>query len=186
MQLFKAMKAALGQLPVIAEDLGDIDEKVESLMKRTDFRGMRVLQFAFSDDDYHLPHNFTQYSVAYTGTHDNTTFLAWLFSLDPDTRDRALDYIGFEGDWTSGGPDCAVNKAWIRALFMSGASLVVVPIQDLLGYGADTRTNTPGTADGNWLFRIRTGALSQIDAEFYAKLNKTFFRNNAPTEFLGR
>ena len=102
-QLFTAMKKALGQLPVIAEDLGDIDDKVETLMKKTDFRGMRVLQFAFMDDDYHLPHNYTQYSVAYTGTHDNTTFLAWLFALDDEARGRALEYIGFEGDWSTGG-----------------------------------------------------------------------------------
>ena len=183
--LFKALKAAIGHLPVIAEDLGEIDDNVEKLMKKTDFRGMRVLQFAFGDDDYHLPHSFSQYDVAYTGTHDNTTLLAWLFGLDPDARGRALGYVGFEGDWTTGGPNCAVNKAWIRALYMSGASIVIVPIQDMLGYGADTRTNTPGTTEGNWRFRIRDGALGQIDAEFYAKLNTTFFRDNAPTEILG-
>jgi len=183
--IFKAMKAAIGHLPVIAEDLGLIDESVENLLKKTDFRGMRVLQFAFGGDDYHLPHSFTQYDVAYTGTHDNTTFLAWLLGLDPDVRDRALDYIGFEGDWSKGGPNCAINKAWIRALYMSGASIVIVPIQDMLGYGADTRTNTPGTAHGNWRFRIRAGALEQIDAAFYSRLNRTFFRNNAPTELLG-
>jgi len=185
MQLFQAMKNALGQLPVIAEDLGYIDNNVESLMKKTDFRGMRVLQFAFFDDDYHLPHNFTQYSVAYTGTHDNNTFLAWIYELDPEARQRVLDYIGFEGDWTVGGSNCTINKAWIRALYMSGASLVVIPIQDMLGYGADTRTNIPGTPEGNWRFRISSGALSQIDAGFYAALCKTFYRDNAPTEFHG-
>ena len=176
--LFKAMKDALGNLPVIAEDLGNIDVKVENLMKRTDFRGMRVLQFAFMGDDYHLPHNYTQYSVAYTGTHDNTTFLAWLYGLDPESRARSLEYIGFEGDWTQGGPNCAVILAWIRALFMSGASLVIVPIQDLLGYGADTRMNTPGTPEGNWRFRMRDGALEKIDAGFYARLCKTYKRDN--------
>jgi 4-alpha-glucanotransferase len=179
------LKAALGHLPVIAEDLGDIDDKVETLLKKTDFRGMRVIQFAFHGDDYHLPHNFTQYSVAYTGTHDNTTLLAWMFDLDHETRELALDYIGFNGDWTEGGPNCAINKAWIRALLMSGASLAIVPIQDLLGYGADTRTNTPGTAEGNWLFRIGSEAIGQIDAAFYAALIKRSFRDNAPTEFLG-
>ena len=184
-QLFNSLKDAIGRLPVIAEDLGDIDDKVETLMKKTDFRGMRVLQFAFVDDDYHLPHNYTQYSVAYTGTHDNTTLLAWLFDLDPEIRGKVLEYIGFEGDWTVGGPNCAISKAWIRALYMSGASLVIVPIQDMLGYGADTRTNIPGTEVGNWRFRISSGALGQIDTCFYAALCKAFFRDNAPTEFLG-
>jgi len=186
MKLFNAIEAELGRLPVIAEDLGDIDEKVEALLKETDFRGMRVLQFAFMDNDYHLPHNFTQYSVAYTGTHDNTTFLAWLFELDPAVREQALEYIGFGGDWTVGGPNCPVIEAWVRALFVSGASLVVLPIQDLLGYGGDTRTNIPGSPDGNWRFRIRGDALNRIDAKFYADLCKTYYRDNAPTEFFGK
>jgi len=186
MKLFRAMKAELGHLPVIAEDLGDIDEKVETLLKETDFRGMRVLQFAFMGSDYHLPHGFTQYSVAYTGTHDNTTFLAWILDLEPAVRDRALEYIGFNGDWMAGGPNCAIIKAWARALFVSGASLVILPIQDLLGYGGDTRTNIPGTPDGNWRFRIRANALGMIDTDFYARLCKTYYRDNAPTEFLGK
>ena len=183
--LFRAMKSALGELPVIAEDLGEISASVERLLKETDFRGMRVLQFAFLGDDYHLPHNFTQFDVAYTGTHDNTTLLGWMFDMDPELRDLALDYIGFDGDWTQGGPNCAINKAWIRALFMSGASLAVIPIQDALGYGGDTRTNTPGTSEGNWRFRIQAGAIDQIDESFYGTLIKRSFRQNAPTEYLG-
>ena len=179
--LFRTMEAVLGRLSVIAEDLGYVDAKVEKLLQETDFRGMRVIQFAFIDDDYHLPHNFTQFSVAYTGTHDNTTLLAWMLELDPKMREFVLDYIGFEGDWTAGGPNCAINCAWIRALFMSGASLAVVPIQDMLGYGADTRTNIPGTPDGNWQFRIRADALGHIDSKFYAALVKRSFRNNAPS-----
>ena len=185
-QLFRVIKAELGRLPIIAEDLGNIDEKVETLLKATDYRGMRVLQFAFCDDDYHLPHSFTQYSVAYTGTHDNTTFLAWLYELEPQIRARALEYISFDGDWTIGGSGSPVIKAWIRALFVSGASLVILPIQDLLGYGGDTRTNIPGTPDGNWRFRIRGDALSMIDTEFYSALCKTYYRDNVPTEFLGK
>jgi len=180
-KLFKAMSDALGNLPVIAEDLGIITAKVEDLLKKTDYRGMRVLQFAFSDDsDYHMPHSFTQYSVAYTGTHDNTTLLAWLYELDPESRARALEYVDFEGDWSKGGPNCDIIKAWVRALYMSGASIAVVPIQDLLGYGSDTRINIPGTPDGNWRFRIRSGVLEQIDADFYAKLSKTYMRDNPP------
>lgn len=177
---FKALTAALGELPLIAEDLGIIDEKVEALLINTDYRGLRVIQFANKDDDHHLPHNYTQYTVAYTGTHDNTTLLAWHQELSEEARAWALDYVGFHGDWTQGGPNCSINKAWIRALYMSGASLVIIPVQDLLGYGADTRTNIPGTAEGNWTFRVHPDALRHIDFGFYLHLSKTAFRCNPP------
>ena len=178
--LFKALEEALGKLPVIAEDLGDIGDSVDKLLKATKIRGMRVLQFGFLGDERHLMHNFTEDSIAYTGTHDNTTLLAWLFELRPEDREKALFYIGFDGDWTVGGPNCAVNQAWIRALFMTTSSIVIVPIQDLLGYGADTRTNTPGTIEGNWRFRVRREALKEIDTAFYKNLIKAFARDNSP------
>jgi len=106
-----------------------------------------------------------------------------MFELAPADRERALFYVGFEGDWTVGGPNCAINTAWIRMLFTSRASLVIVPIQDLLGYGADTRTNIPGTAEGNWRFRIQSDALGQIDAGFYAELNKATSRQERMTDY---
>ena len=171
---FKAMEAAFGStdLPLIAEDLGDTHGNVEKLLKDTGYRGMRVLQFGFMGDDKHLPHNITEDYVAYTGTHDNTTMLAWLFELAPEDRERALMYIGFEGDWTAGGPNSPITRAWIRTLFATGASLAVVPIQDMLGYGADTRMNTPGTVEGNWRFRIRKTELVKIDTKYYNALHK--------------
>ena len=172
--LFKAVESRLGNtdLPLIAEDLGDTHGNVDKLLKDSGLRGMRVLQFGFLSDEKHLPHSISEDYVAYTGTHDNTTLLAWVFELAPEDRERALFYIGFDGDWTAGGPNCAIMKAWIRTLFTSGASLAIVPIQDLLGYGADTRTNTPGTPEGNWRFRIRQDALNQIDSGFYKALIK--------------
>jgi len=177
MAIFKALTDVIGTLPVFAEDLGVIDDKVEALLERTGYRGLRVMQFAYKENDYHLPHNYTRQTVAYTGTHDNTTLFAWHQELDDETRAWALDYVGFDGDWTQGGPNCALNKAWIRCLYMSGASLVIFPIQDMLGYGADTRTNIPGTSEGNWKFRIRPNALEQIDTEFYKALAQTSFRD---------
>ena len=177
--LFEALEAALGKLPVFAEDLGVIDESVERLLERTGLPGVRVLQFGFDEGaSRHLPHHYSSQSVAYTGTHDNTTLLAWMFEMRREEREKALFYLGFTGDWTQGGPDCAINKAWIRTLYMSHAALVIVPIQDLLGYGADTRTNTPGTATGNWRFRIRDGALEEIDSGFYAALSRTFDKDH--------
>ena len=176
--LFRTVESELGELPVIAEDLGEIDEDVVGLLRETGFRGMRVLQFGFLGDEYHLPHNYTEDYIAYTGTHDNTTLLAWMYEASDEDREQALFYIGFDGDWTVGGPNCAINKAWIRSLFFSAASAAIIPIQDMLGYGMDTRTNTPGTPEGNWRFRIREGALGQIDSEFYALLNKVSERDN--------
>ena len=179
-EFFKAIEDGLqnDNLPMIAEDLGDTHGHVDKLLKASGFRGMRVLQFGFLGDDRHLPHNFSKHSVVYTGTHDNTTLLAWLFELASEDRKRALSYIGFEGDWTVGGPNSPIIKTWMRLLFTSVASLAIVPIQDLLGYGADTRTNIPGTSEGNWKFRIRTNALSQIDAAYYNGLNKLTGRDN--------
>jgi 4-alpha-glucanotransferase len=178
MALFKALEKALGELPLIAEDLGIIDNNVTELLKESGFRGMHVLQFGFIGDEAHLPHSFTKYSVAYTGTHDNTTLLACMYELSPKDREKALFYLGFDGNWSVGGPNCAISKAWIRALFMSAASLVIVPIQDFLGYGSDARMNIPGTPEGNWRFRIRHHALQEIDVKFYAELNKAYCRNN--------
>jgi len=176
-ELFKVLRKNLGDLPIVAEDLGVITDDVQKLMQQTGFTGMRVLQFGFHGDDYHLPHNFPENAVVYTGTHDNTTLLAWLFELNNTDRERALFYIGFDGDWTVGGADSPIIKAWIRALYMSPAKMVVVPIQDLLGFGSDTRTNTPGTTENNWKFRILPNAISQIDCEFYARLSREFGRS---------
>ena len=179
--LFNALESSLGSenLRLIAEDLGDTHGNVDKLLKDTGLRGMRVIQFGFLGDDKHLPHNISEDCVAYTGTHDNTTMLAWLYELAPEDRKSALFYIGFDGDWTAGGPNSAIMKAWIRVLFTSGASLAIVPIQDILGYGTDTRTNTPGTAEGNWRFRIQANALWQIDSGYYKELNKATRRDNA-------
>ena len=185
MSLFKALDKALGDLSfsVIAEDLGIIDAKVDKMITDSGFRCMRVIQFGFGEDGVHLPHNFPEGSTAYTGTHDNTTFLAWLFDSDPEMRENALFYTGFEGDWTIGGPNCPVMKSWMRTLFMSPSSIVVAPIQDLLGYGADTRINAPGTDSGNWRFRIREGVLDEIDTAYYADLHKAFQREDPLKSF---
>jgi 4-alpha-glucanotransferase len=180
LEIFEAMEKALGPLPVIAEDLGILDDDVVELMRETGFRGMRVMQFGFTEDDFHCPHNFTQYHVGYTGTHDNTTMLAWLFDLEPEERDRILMYFGFEGDWAAGGPNSPIAKAWARVLFTSGASLAIIPVQDLLGYGEDMRINTPGTVGGsNWCVRIRGEALHQINIPYYKSLIEATYRDNS-------
>jgi 4-alpha-glucanotransferase len=188
MELFNTLKKALGDLSlsVIAEDLGLIDEKVEKLLKDSGLRGMRVLQFGFIGNELHLPHNIPEETTAYTGTHDNTTLLAWVFELAHEDREKALFYTGFDGDWTIGGPNCPVIKSWMRMLFMTHASLAIVPMQDMLGYGADTRINIPGTPSGNWRFRIREGVLDEIDIGFYTELHKTYEREDPVKTFKPR
>ena len=169
---FKAMTEALGPLPVIAEDLGTIGPEVEALLDQTGYPGMRVLQFGFLGDDRHLPHRYEENKVAYTGTHDNTTLLAWMYDMRSEDRTRALLYSGYEGDWGKGGPNCGICRAWIRALYMSKARKVIVPVQDLLGFGSDTRTNTPGIPVGNWRFRVTGGDLEKIDWAYYKLLGE--------------
>ena len=171
-KLVDAVKQTAGDKLIIAEDLGDITKEVEALLKYSGLPGMRVFQFSFlGGDNPHLPHNYIKNCIAYSGTHDNNTLLGYLWKLDEQTRQRMLCYCGFKGDdWGSGCDDI------IRTLFASSAGLVILPIQDVLGYGSDTRMNRPGTAKGNWLYRVTKEQLCGIDKEKYLKLNRTYFR----------
>lgn len=168
----KAIKKAAGDTLIIAEDLGDITPAVYKLVKDSGLPGMRVFQFGFlgDADSPHLPHNYINNCVAYTGTHDNNTLLGYLWELDHETRLHMLDYCSHSGDWQDG---C---HTIIRNMLASHAGLVVMPIQDILGYGADTRLNTPGTADGNWAYRITKDQLDTIDRAYFKKLNTMYAR----------
>ena len=172
MPFVKAIKKAVGDTLIIAEDLGDITPEVYKMVKDSGLPGMRVFQFGFLGDDNspHLPHNYPNNCVAYTGTHDNNTLLGYLWELDDDTRKYMLKYVGHSGDWGLGW------KSVIRSVLASHAGLVVMPIQDLLGYGRDTRLNVPGKADGNWSYRITKEQLDSIDREYYKNLNKMYAR----------
>lgn len=163
-------KEAKGKL-IIAEDLGDIDEDVVKLLKASGLPGMRVFQFAFlSEDSIHKPHRYPENTVAYSGTHDNNTLLGYLWELDDATRRYMLDYCGHRGEWQSG---C---DTIIRTLLRTAAETVVFPVQDVLGYGADTRMNTPGVATGNWAYRVTSEQLAGIDRSYWAHLNKMYGR----------
>ncbi len=171
-KLVDAIKQTAGDKLIIVEDLGDITKEVEALLKYSGLPGMRVFQFSFlGGDNPHLPHNYIKNCIAYSGTHDNNTLLGYLWELDEQTRQRMLCYCGFKGDnWGSGCDDI------IRTLFASSAGLVILPIQDVLGYGSDTRMNRPGTAKGNWIYRVTKEQLCGIDKDKYLKLNRTYFR----------
>lgn len=183
MKLFDAFTDAIDfSTPrIIAEDLGVMDEGVISLLADSGLPGMGVLQFGFIEDgdNQHLPHNYSKKTVAYTGTHDNNTLLGWLWELLPCQRENALAYVGYTGqgdDWQVGGPKSPSCRAFIRALWQSGASIAIVPIQDLCGFGGDTKMNKPGQADGNWAFRVAPEALKSIDVSFIKALNQLYKR----------
>jgi 4-alpha-glucanotransferase len=172
--LLAALTATLGALPLVAEDLGVITPDVVALRRSFDLPGMRVLQFGFDGaaDNPHLPYNFTQRTVVYTGTHDNDTSLGWYRALDPDTARRVDSYIGA----APGAGEGAMPEALVRAAIASVAVLAVMPVQDLLSLGADARYNVPGTVGDNWRWRMGEGALTAGLAAHYRKLNETFGR----------
>jgi 4-alpha-glucanotransferase len=146
--LFDAIEAALGKLPIVAEDLGYITEDVHALRDGCGFPGMKILQFAFGGDGSHefLPHNWPRGSVAYTGTHDNDTVRGWWDHASPRERAYAGSYLA------CGEHD--VHWAMIRACCNSVASIAVFPLQDVLGLPSEHRMNIPGVLGGNWAWRF--------------------------------
>jgi 4-alpha-glucanotransferase len=121
-------------------------------------------------DSIHRPHNYPENCVAYTGTHDNNTLLGYLWELDDNARNNMLCYCGHTGDWGNG---C---ESIIRTIMASHAGLVIMPVQDLLGYGADTRMNTPGKVGTNWQYRITRDQLESIDRNKFRELNRLYSR----------
>ena len=167
------MNEIKGDKLIIAEDLGDITEEVIQLVEYSGFPGMRVLQFGFlSDGDTpHLPHNYPNNCIAYTGTHDNNTLLGYVWELNEEQRRYMLDYCGYESEnWDN------CYDTIIRTMFASNAGTVIMPIQDLLCYGSDTRLNVPGRAEGNWQYRITPEQLNSINKNKYIRLNTLYKR----------
>lgn len=164
--LFEALHDALGELPIVAENLGVITDGVTDLMQSYHFPGMAIFQFAFDSDmsNEFLPHNYARGIVAYTGTHDNDTFLGWLTDTvstqDAETIEKARSFCR-EYLKMAGRPDSELTWAAITSLMNSEAGLVVTPMQDLLSLGSEARMNTPGTVgNGNWVWRLRSGCLT--------------------------
>lgn len=171
--LIDAIKSVSADRLLIAEDLGDITDAVHELVEKSGFPGMRVLQFGFQgdSDSPHLPHNYKNNCIAYTGTHDNNTLLGYVWELDADTRKRLLSYCGFEcDDWNS------CYDSILRTMFASHAGLLILPVQDLLLYGSDTRLNVPGRSGGNWSYRITRGQLDGISRDKFRKWNSEYGR----------
>ena len=171
--LINAINRNLSNTLIIAEDLGNISDDVKELITYSGYKGMRVMQFGFleENDNLHLPHNYDSNIVAYTGTHDNNTLLAYLYELDETKKAKLFSYCNFDGI----NPDEALDSV-IKTLFASHADTIILPIQDLLGFGKDTRMNTPGTTDGNWSFRITKDQLEKIDTNKLAQWNSIYKR----------
>jgi 4-alpha-glucanotransferase len=158
--LFEAVTAALGPLPIVAENLGVITPAVEALRERFGYPGMSILQFAFGLDPeagQFRPHNFPRERVVYTGTHDNDTTLGWWSSTGESDSTRASDDVAREKAFALqylGADGREMNWTLIRAALASVANTVIIPLQDVLGLGSEARMNLPGRASGNWRFRF--------------------------------
>jgi 4-alpha-glucanotransferase len=179
MAIFKAVKNALGEVPIIAEDLGEFGEDVVKLLKDSGFPGMRIIQFGFEpgENSTHLPHNYSENSIAYTGTHDNNTLLGWLWEATEEQRSFALDYCGFDhGDWGMGGYNAPACRKIIETVWRSNAVLSVIPFQDMCGFGSDARMNVPGDDSGKWQFRTTDETINNVDSEYFRKINWVFRR----------
>ena len=158
MKLFDALRGALGDLPIVAEDLGIIDEPVRQLLRATGFPGMHVLQFGLADPrSTHHPDHHVENAVVYTGTHDNDTARGWLEELEPDDCARVLGTVGGDGS--------EIGWDMIRVALESPARTAIIPMQDILGLGSEGRMNTPSVPEGNWEWRMGEGDLTPERAE---------------------
>ena len=164
-KLFEALQGALGELPIVAENLGVITPEVEAIRYRFGFPGMSVLQFAFGTDPQAAsfrPHNYPRELAAYTGTHDNDTTIGWWTSSAAGDSTRTADEIEREREIAKAYLGCGdeeIQWAFIRARFASVADTAVVPLQDVLGLGNEARMNLPGSTKRNWVWRFREDQL---------------------------
>jgi 4-alpha-glucanotransferase len=173
---FERLSRGLGGLPIIAEDLGKITPQVIALRDRFMLPGMRVLQFAFAGEPAHdfLPHNYPRRCVVYTGTHDNDTALGWYQTAPEAERDFCRRYLAVSGS----------DISWdlIRAAWASVADWAIVPLQDLLGLGGESRMNYPSRPEGNWSWRFLPGQLTAELAGRLEELSYLYGRASRETE----
>jgi 4-alpha-glucanotransferase len=160
-RLLAEVKRSLGPVTLLAEDLGLVTPEATALRSRFRMPGMRVLQFSFGDDDAQRPHHFPRRCVVYTGTHDNNTTVGWYREGGPD-RERARRYAACRPN--------AIHWGLIRVAQQSVADLAITPVQDLLGLGAEARMNRPGTARGNWRWRLAPNMLRRAAARRLARI----------------
>lgn len=173
--LFEAVKDALGDLPIIAEDLGFMDDDVIALREKTGFPGMKILEFGFMGADVSstdLPHYYPVNSIAYTGTHDNDTSLGWYESASEKEQQLCDRYLNRREDE-------AVSDAMMRGLYASVSKTAVATMQDLLHLGTEARMNIPSTLGGNWVWRMTQADLTLDVEDFLLEITETYDRANS-------
>ncbi|MGF1499127.1 MAG: 4-alpha-glucanotransferase [Elainellaceae cyanobacterium] len=171
-ELFHTLEATLGELPIIAEDLGVITPEVEALRDKFEFPGMKILQFAFGSgsDNPYLPFNYTQNCLVYTGTHDNNTTVGWFYeTLSDHERGAVVNYLGHISPY-------GIHWDMIRLALSSVANQAIIPLQDVLGLGTEARMNLPGKPSENWNWRYRPEALTQELGDRLRNLTVTYGR----------
>lgn len=172
--LFTVLVEQIPALPILAEDLGVITADVRAVMDRFGFPGMKILLFAFGADPAthpYAPHNYSRNSVVYTGTHDNNTVVGWFKDeAGPEEKDRLSSYLGRELTQEQ------VHWELIRLALMSVADTAVIPMQDLLGLGAEARMNRPGTTEGNWEWRLVPEQITPSLTACLAEMTKLYGR----------
>jgi 4-alpha-glucanotransferase len=172
LRLFRALEGALGSLPLVAEDLGDITDEVRGLRDVLGLPGMRVLQFGLGHpDSEHHPANVPEHSVVYTGTHDNDTARGWFLSMGTEERGRVLADLGSDGR--------EIHWELIRTGLETRAERAVAPMQDVLGLGSEARMNVPAVSEGNWGWRVRREALRPELADRMSALTDRTGRRSA-------
>lgn len=172
---FEKIKAALGELPFIAEDLGEITPEVYHLRDQFAFPGMKVLQFAFDEhmpQSEYIPHNYSQNFFAYTGTHDNNTTIGWFEQMAADgVQTRLEEYLGKPVTTEN------LNAEMARSIYGSVAKAAILPVQDVLNLGEEAKMNLPGSSENNWSWRLLPGQLTKDHAKFLADLTILFNRD---------
>ncbi|MGD9557483.1 MAG: 4-alpha-glucanotransferase [Mangrovibacterium sp.] len=168
--LLKKLKEQIGELPLIAEDLGVITPEVEKLRDDFGLPGMKVLQFAYGTDETngYLPHNYGQNFVVYTGTHDNNTTVGWVKSASRRERRNLMKY--FDAGWKY------VHRSLMEAALASVAGMAVIPMQDLLELDGRSRMNKPGTIEGNWEWKFEWRMLKRRQKNLLKKMTKKYNR----------
>lgn len=172
--LFKAVKEQLGDLPIIAEDLGNIDDKARKLLADCNYPGMKILQFGFEDvsgKSLDSPHYCIPHSIVYTGTHDNDVTNGWYNGL----TEQQQQYIN---DYTHRSEDESICQAMIRQLFATVSNTAIATMQDVLDLPASSRMNVPSTIGGNWQWRMQQSDLTKDKKDFLAKMTTLYQRAN--------
>ncbi len=174
-EFFQAVEQALGKLPFIAEDLGEISPAVYALRDQFQLPGMKVLQFSFDENmpqSDHIPHAYSPNFIAYTGTHDNNTMVGW-YRKDADeaTRDRFETYAGTEVN------ELNVGRVAARLVYSSVAETAILPAQDALGLDESAKMNSPGTGDNNWAWRLLPGQLDKATETYLAQWTVLYDRD---------